>query len=444
MTAPEITGEIRARRVSAVDIARQAMARIETEDGRYNAVTRVLHQRAMECAARIDRLLAAGQDPGPLAGVPFGIKDLFDVRGEVTTAGSRVLAGSSPATKDAILVSRLIEAGAVPVATTNMDEFAYGFATDNAHHGVTRNPHDQDRLAGGSSGGSAAGVAAGFFPVALGSDTNGSIRVPASLCGVWGLRATQGRLPTEGSYPFVASLDTVGPFATSSAYLRATFEALSRTTLPAIDTRDWRIARLGGWFATNMTTDMAQAMDSLARHLDATQVVELPEVARARAAAFVISAAEGGSLHLPRLRQFAGEYDPAVRDRLLAGALLPAHIVFKAQRLRNWFRRQMHKAFANADILIAPAVPCVAPRLDEPTIRIDGRDVPARANLGIYTQPLTLAGFPILTLPMRTSGLPLGAQLIARPGREDQLFALAAELEGSGMTTSPKKHDHAA
>ncbi|MBN3867058.1 AtzE family amidohydrolase [Gluconobacter kondonii] len=428
-----LAASVRKGEISARELAVKVLADIESRDGAFGCVTRLLMLRALEAAERVDRLVLQGQDPGPLAGVPFGIKDLFDVRGEITTAGSKVLANDPPATQDAVLVAHMIAAGAIPVALTNMDEFAYGFATINAHYGKTRNPHAPDRLAGGSSGGSAAGVAARMFSIGLGSDTNGSIRVPSSLCGIWGLRATQGLLSTEGSYPFVPSLDTVGPFADSAAGLKACFEALSAQALPAVEVGSLRIARLGGWFSENMSPPMQTAIDRLSMALGVTDVVELPEVARARAAAFVISASEGAGQHLGRLRTRAADYDPAVRDRLLAGALLPSTLVFQAHRLRHWFRDQMHEVFAKTDILLAPALVGEAPRFDQPEIEIGGKMVSARANLGLYTQPLTLVGFPVLTVPMKVPGLPLGAQLIARPGREDQLFALAEKLEADGL-----------
>ncbi|GBQ16027.1 AtzE family amidohydrolase [Swaminathania salitolerans] len=430
---------------SAVSIVESSLARIGREDGALCAVTRLLSERALRQAREIDRAVLQGGDPGPLAGMPFGVKDLFDLEGMVTTAGSRILANASPARRDAVLVSRLVSAGAIPVATTNMDEFAYGFATDNAHFGLTRNPHDHDHLAGGSSGGSAAGVAAGYFPFALGSDTNGSIRVPASLCGVWGLRATQNRLPLDGAYPFVASLDTVGPFCARASDLRTLFEVLSAESLARVDPATLRLARLGGWFAENMTGEMERALGHFCEVLGIGQTITVADVAAARAAAFLISASEGGALHLDRLRHDASQYDPAVRDRLLAGALVPAPTVFRAHKMRRAFRTAMHAAFENADILVAPAVMGPAPRYDTPTVTIGGETVSARANLGHYTQPLTLAGFPVLALPLAESlageGLPLGLQLVARPGREDQLIALAERLEADGLARARLRED---
>lgn len=444
MTAPAMTdpsdalaiaADIRQGRRSAVSVMTATIAAIEVLDTSINSVTRIFGPRAVAEAERIDRRIAAGDDPGPLAGVPFGVKDLFDVAGEVTTAGSVVLRESPPATHDAAVVARLRAAGAIPVASLNMDEFAYGFATDNAHYGITRNPHDPARLAGGSSGGSAAAVAAGLLPLTLGSDTNGSIRVPASLCGVWGLKPTFGSVPREGAYPFAASLDVVGPFAGTLDDLRVAYEVMAGGPMPELPAvSDLRVVRLGGWFGANLSEALAQAIEAVATHLGGLETVELPEIARARAASFLITAAEGGNLHLPRLRRHALRYDPATRDRLIAGAMLPSATLVQAHRFRSWFREQVHALFRSADVLIAPATVGEAPLIDQPTIVVDGQVVSARANLGLYTQPLSLAGVPILSAPLLgTGGLPLGLQLIAAPGREAALFALAGALAKAGL-----------
>ena len=429
-----IAADVKARRRTAVSVVTAVIADIEARDTRFNSVTRILGPAAVAQAEEVDRAVAAGQDPGPLAGVPFGVKDLFDVRGEVTTAGSIVLRDNLPATQDATVVARLRAAGAVPVATLNMDEFAYGFSTENAHTGTTRNPHDPARLAGGSSGGSAASVAAGLLPFSLGSDTNGSIRVPSSLCGVWGLKPTYGQVPVQGAYPFVASLDVVGPMAATVADLQAVYSIMAGRSLAALpDVGDVRVARLGGWFARNISTEMAAGMDAVMAHLGSDRVVELPEVARARASAFLISAAEGGNLHLPRLRLRSMQYDPATRSRLMAGAMLPAATFVQAQRFRRWFRAQVHAALAQADVLVAPITVGIAPRIDQPAIIVDGQSVSARANLGIFTQPISLAGLPVLAVPLAVDGMPLGIQLVGAPGGEDRLFAVATELQRAGL-----------
>jgi aspartyl-tRNA(Asn)/glutamyl-tRNA(Gln) amidotransferase subunit A len=412
----------------------QTLAHITAANPALSAFTRILPERAHADATRVQAALDSHRDGGPLAGVPFAVKDLFDVAGLPTTAGAAIRADAAAATHDATLVQRLTEAGAILVGTTNMDEFAYGFATVNAHYGTTRNPHDSTRLAGGSSGGSAAAVAAGLVPFALGSDTNGSIRVPAALCGIYGLRPSHGSLPLDGVFPFVETFDVAGPFATSVADLRVVHEAMAGTALPDRDASTLRIARLGGWFARNLDPELIAGLDALAAHLNITTTRELPDAQRSRAAAFVMTAAEGGFRHRAALATHAAGFDPATRDRLFAGQQLPAAVIADAHRFAEWFKHAMDQLWDEVDVLIAPAVPCVAPRIDQETIVIDGQPVSARANLGILTQPLGLARCPVLAAPLKRPGkLPLGVQLSAAPGREDRLFALAAQLERDGL-----------
>jgi aspartyl-tRNA(Asn)/glutamyl-tRNA(Gln) amidotransferase subunit A len=404
----------------------EQMARIARDAPALNCFTRILESRA-----------ALPPKPGPLHGATFAVKDLFDLQGLPTTAGSAIRADAPPATRDAPAVTRLIEAGAVLTATCNMDEFAYGFVTVNAHSGTTRNPHDRERLAGGSSGGSAAAVAARLVRFSLGSDTNGSIRVPASLCGIYGLRPTRGLLPVEGTFPFVESLDVIGPFAASLRDLKAVQEVLSGKVLAAVETKSLRIARLEGWFRANANAELLAGIDAIAAALGSTQRMEWPMAEMARSCAFVLTAAEGGARHLESLRANAAGFDPATRARLAAGTTVPAGAVVAAQRFRDWFAMAMQALWQGVDVLIAPSVPGVAPRIDDDQIVINGQRVPARANLGIFTQPISLAGCPVLAAPLKRPGkLPLGIQLVAAPGREDTLFALAQILEDRGLIGS--------
>ena len=212
-SAAAIAAEVRAGRLRAVEVAAAALARIEAHNAWLGAFTDVTEERARAEAAAVDRKVAAGEDPGPLAGVPYAVKNLFDIAGLPTRAGSRINRDDPPAARDAVLIERLQAAGAVLVGGLNMGEYAYDFTGENAHDGPSRNPHDPAHMSGGSSGGSGTAVAAGMVPLALGSDTNGSIRVPASFCGLFGLKPTYGRLPRTGSFPFVDSLDHLGPFA---------------------------------------------------------------------------------------------------------------------------------------------------------------------------------------------------------------------------------------
>ncbi|MFA6116163.1 MAG: AtzE family amidohydrolase [Sphingomonas sp.] len=426
-----IAEAVRNGRRSAVSVAEEAIARIRERDGASGAVTRLLDDRALAEARAIDAIVAAGGDPGSLAGVPYGVKDLFDVAGLPTTAGAAMLRDAPPAIADAEAITRLRAAGAVLVATLNMDEFAYGFATVNAAFGTTCNPHDTDRLAGGSSGGSAAAVASGMLPLTLGSDTNGSIRVPAALCGLYGLKPAHGSLPMRGVYPFVDSFDDIGPFATSIADLKLVWQVVGGVSGAA----GTRIGRLGGWFERNMAPELTAAIDALDTHLGGLERVEFPEVDRARSAAFLMTAAEGGARHLPELRRRPLEFDPATRDRLIAGAMLPAPHYLAAQAFRETFRAAVSALFERHDVLIAPCVGEVAPRIDDPFITIDGARVPARAHLGRLTQPLSFIGLPVIAVPLLRPGrLPLGLQLVGVPGREGALFGLAERLEADGLT----------
>ncbi len=439
----------------------EALGRIARHDRVLNCFTAVRAEAALADARALDARAARGEAAGPLGaplwgplwGMPFAVKNLFDVEGVVTLAGSRILAGEPPAARDATVVARLRAAGAILVGCLNMDEFAYGFTTENAHSGTTANPHDPERLAGGSSGGSAAAVAAALVPLALGSDTNGSIRVPASLCGVYGLKPTYGRLSRSGSYPFVGSLDHVGPFARCVRDLALSYDAMQgpdptdpvqarREAEPAaavvaaaggIEAPPLRVGRLTGWFEQGASAQARDAVARVAEALGGARALDLPRSDCARSAAFCITAAEGGALHLRALRHRADEYDPATRERLLAGALLPAAAVVQAQRFRAWYRRQLLAAFERFDVLLAPSTPFPAPRRDRATITLDGVEVSARANLGLYTQPISFVGLPVVSVPVLGTGvLPIGVQLITAPFAEALGLRIAGRLERLG------------
>ena len=435
-----VAADVRAGRLSAVAVAREALARIHARSDLL-AITRVLEARALQEAAMVDAKVARGEDPGPLAGVPYAVKDLFDVAGLSTTAGAARLEFAEPAIADAEAIVRLRAAGAVLVATCNMDEFAYGFVTDNARWGITRNPHDPARFAGGSSGGSAAAVAAGLVAFALGSDTNGSIRVPASLCGVLGIRPTQGALPTAGTFPFVHTFDTIGAFTRSARDLALVDDALRSSPLPfrggagggaapecsGLENID--PALLGGWFAQDLTPEMVSAVAMLGP----LPKVEIEGVAEARSAAFLITAYEGGHLHAQTLRNDAMAYDPATRDRLLAGAALPDAIHARAMAFRDVFAARLQVLLDRHGVLIAPSVMGPAPLIADPVVQIGGQDQPARANLGLFAQPISFVGVPVVAAPLAVPGLPLGVQLIGAKGSDRALIAYAAQLEQQGL-----------
>ncbi len=353
-SATEIAGAVSSREISALDITNHALARIQAVDNRLNAFTDVVSERARAAARKIDAAIASGGKPGPLAGVPFAVKNLFDIAGLPTRAGSKINRQRMPASNDATLIERMEAAGAILIGALNMGEYAYDFTGENVHDGPSRNPHDLTRMSGGSSGGSGSAVAGGLVPLALGSDTNGSIRVPSSFCGIFGLKPTYGRLSRGRTFPFVASFDHLGPFARSTRDLALAYDAMQGpdvhdaacvdreiepvTSLLPKGVDGLRIAIADGYFRKNLSPESSEAVLRVARALSVTAEIEIPEAARARAAAYVITASEGASLHLERLRTRPQDFDPAVRDRLLDGAMWTSLFIARAQKFRRWYR----------------------------------------------------------------------------------------------------------
>lgn len=451
-SASAIASEVASGKKSAAAVVEETLARIAELNPKVNAFTAITPERALAKARQVDAAREGGQKLGPLAGVPFAVKDLFDVKGIATLAGSKINQDLPPATRDAVLVERLEAAGAVLVGALNMGEYAYDFTGENIHYGPSRNPHDLSRMSGGSSGGSGAAAGAELVPIALGSDTNGSIRVPSSFCGVFGLKPTYGRLPRTRTFPFVASLDHLGPFARNVRDLALAYDVMqgpdeedpvcaARGVEPVLQALDGGIGRLrivkaGGYFRKGASTEVLAAFDMVAEALDATMEIELPEVQRARGAAFLITASEGAALHLGRLRTRASDFDPAVRDRLLAGAMIPGSLIAKAQKFRRWYQAEMRKIFESVDAIIAPATPCTAPLIGETVLELDGSKVPLRANIGIYTQPISFIGLPVVAVPVPLKPLPAGVQIIAPAWREDIAFSIAADLERRGVVAA--------
>lgn len=452
-TAAEIATAVRTGK-SAVTVIEDALARIGASNGKLNAFTTVLAERARAKAAAIDKARELGRTLGPLAGVPFAVKNLFDIAGVVTVAGSKINRDYPPAARDAPLIERLEAAGAILIGTLNMGEYAYDFTGENTHDGASRNPHDLSRMSGGSSGGSGSAVGGGLVPIALGSDTNGSIRVPASFCGIFGLKPTYGRLSRARTFPFVASLDHLGPFARTSKDVALAYDAMrghdpddpvsaDRIADPVVarlaeGTAGLRIAVAGGYFRRGLFAQAREAIDRVSQALNLEHEVELPEAARARAAAYVITAAEGAALHRDRLRERARDFDPAVRDRLIAGALIPAALVTSAQKFRRWYRDQVLAIFRDVDAIIAPATPCVAPIIGQQTFSLEGTEMPLRPNIGIYTQPISFIGLPVAAVPVPLQPLPIGVQIIAAPWREDVVLRIAHALEEDGVAAAPR------
>lgn len=452
-TAAEIAEAVKSGQVTARSVAEAALARIDKHNPMLGAFTDVTVARAIDAAELVDGKLANGLDPGPLAGVPYAVKNLFAIKDVVTRAGSKINRDRPPARSDATLVGKLDAAGAVLMGALNMGEYAYDFTGENAHDGPARNPHALDHMTGGSSGGSGAAVAGGLVPIALGSDTNGSIRVPASLCGLFGLKPTYGRLSRAHSFPFVGSLDHLGPFARSARDLALAYDMMQgfdeadpaqtkRVNELTVNRLSYpipglRIGVADGYFAGDA---VAQAhVKVVAQALDASRVVTIPDAQAARAAAFLITMAEGAALHLDRLRSRPEDFDPDTRDRLLAGAMLPAVWVERAQKLRRAYREKVLRLFEEVDAILTPATPMKAPKIGQKTAMFGGVELPVRANMGIFTQPISFIGLPVAAVPVWLPGeeLPLGVQVIAAPWREDVCLRIAHQLETAGVCAAP-------
>lgn len=449
-TASDIARAVMARKVKASDMVKATLRRIEAAEPTVNAFTDLLADRALRRAAEID----SGRHLGPLVGVPFAVKNLFDIEGLPTRAGSKINVDGPKARRDGALVRRLEAAGAILVGGLNMGEYAYDFTGENAHYGPSRNPRDPARMTGGSSGGSGAAVASGEVPLSLGSDTNGSIRVPCSLCGLFGLKPTYGRLSRAGSFPFVDALDHVGPIARSVEDLALSFDAMqgwdpddpvctdrpAEPTLPELieGIGGLRIAVAGDYFERGAEPQAREAVATVAKAVGASRTVMIPQAAAARAAAYVITAVEGSQLHLPRLRTRPQDFDPDTRERFMAGALLPGSWYVKAQRFRRRYRAEVQKLFGEVDVILAPATPCTAPKIGQVMMTLNGVELPVRANLGLYTQPISFIGLPVAVVPLpRVGGLPIGVQIIANHYKEAAALRVARHLEKEGIASAP-------
>ncbi|MEO9528804.1 AtzE family amidohydrolase [Roseibium sp.] len=453
-TATGIAAAVGSGELKAADVVQASLARIETLNPALNAFTDVSADQALADAESVDAAVAGGADL-PLAGVPFAVKNLFDIKGVVTRAGSKINLENAPATADATLVAKLRKAGGILVGGLNMGEYAYDFTGENAHDGNCLNPHDPSRMSGGSSSGSGSAVASGMVPVTLGSDTNGSIRVPSSFCGLFGLKPTYGRLSRHGTYPFVGSLDHLGPLARSARDLALVFDTLqgrdagdpaqaNRPPLATLEglagqTDGLRIAVAGGYFRQKAEPEALAAVDAVAAALGVTAEIDIPEAARARASAYVITVAEGASLHLQRITSRPQNFDPDTRDRFLSGTMVPAVWVQQAQRFRSWFQAMMRGIFEHVDAILAPATPFPALASGTTTITLDGETMPARPNIGLFTQPISFIGLPVVAVPVWLEGasLPIGVQVIAPAWREDIALRIADRLERDGICKAP-------
>ncbi len=429
---------IATKEVSPVEVVGAYLERIEARDGELRAFITVCGDAALDAARRAEADLAAGRAAGRLHGVPYAAKDLYATRGVATTGGSRILAGSVPA-EDATVVSRLGQAGAILLGKLNMHEFAYGPEGLNDHYGHARNPWDggEARVAGGSSSGSGVAVAAALAPGALGSDTGGSIRIPAALCGITGLKPTYGRVSRAGVLPLAWSMDHAGPMTRTAADGALLLEAMagydpadpSTSVLPVPDysaalsgeAKGLRIGLLRAAFLDACAPEVAAAVEqavAVLRGLGAqVDEVELPHLAEIPAAASAIVGSEALAYHAEWLRTRPGEYQADVRERLRLGAFVSGAHYVRGQQLRALVRREIDGALTRRDLLLAPTTPFVAPRVGERQVSVGGHGVDVRTSLLRFTRPFNFSGHPACSAPcgFTAEGLPVGMQVIGRP-----------------------------
>jgi len=449
MTIQEAAAALRARTVSAAELADAALGRITKLQERLNAFITVTEERARERARQADEELARGVDRGPLHGIPVAVKDVFCTRGIRTTCGSKLFADFVP-DRDAAVVEKLEAAGAVPLGKTNMHELAYGITSGNPHFGAVRNPWDTERIPGGSSGGSGAAVAGGMVFAAMGSDTGGSIRIPASFCGTAGLKPTFGRVSRYGVMPLDFSLDHMGPMTRSvrdaALVLNAIagYDARDDTSsrkpvedyLPGVDAsiRGLRIGLPENFYFDRLHPEVDRAvrrMAELAEELGARVVpVRVPDMAAVNLVGRVILLSEASALmgrHLDRREEFGAD----VLALLDQGRLMPATDYINAQRLRRMMQQEFQCVWKQADLLLTPATPTTAPRIGQTTVEIDGEMEDARLASTRLVRGINVLGLPALSMPcgFSSEGLSVGLQIIGRPFEEELILRAGAALE---------------
>ena len=404
----------------------EAFTAIAVHGERTNAFIVVDEQGARE-AARMDVR-------GPLHGMTISIKDLIDIAGQPTTAASRVRA-NHVATSDAPIVTRLRDAGAILIGKTNLHEFAFGTTSEETAFGPVHNPHDVTRSAGGSSGGSAAAVAAGMGRASIGTDTGGSIRIPAAVCGVVGLKPSLGEVPTDGVVPLSKTLDHVGPITGSVADAALIWSVLAAKPTPKLDPpKRITLGALGGYFTALLEAEVRTAFDSAIARLraaHATVVSRTIDGTDAIADTYVnISLPEAAHWHAPTLESRAADYQPGVLERIRRGLTVRAVDYLRAFDVREALRRAVDAALDQCDALVLPSVAIAAPRHGATDVAMDnGELIPVRSAMLRLTQLFNITGHPAISLPIRTSGLPVGLQLVGRRDRTDALLAVAAACE---------------
>jgi Asp-tRNA(Asn)/Glu-tRNA(Gln) amidotransferase A subunit family amidase len=421
---------------TASDRLEASLDAISKHNERTNAFILVDAEGGRAAARAADEERRRGVDRGPLHGMPMSIKDLVDIAGQPTTAGSRVRAGHI-AEHDAPVIARLREAGVVLIGKTNLHEFALGTTSEESAFGAVHNPHDVSRSAGGSSGGSAAAVATGMGEASIGSDTGGSIRIPAAACGVVGLKPSIGEVPTSGVVPLSTTFDHVGPITRSVADAANIWAVLTErrpVELPARNPKKIVLGALGDYFTALLDADVRSALDATTEQLQRAGVrIESRSIAGTDGVvdAYVnVSLPEAAHWHAPTLDSQADDYQPPVLERLRRGRTIPAVSYLQGQDTCATLRRAVDAALENCDALVLPSLAIVAPKLGSEKVTMDnGESFLVRAAMLRLTQLFNMSGNPAISLPIQTSGLPVGLQVVGRRGETQSLLETALTCE---------------
>lgn len=450
LTARQAAHLIRRKRLSPVELTRACLERSKSLNNTLNAYITLWEEGALHEARLREEESQQGLWRGPLHGVPIALKDIFNTAGLPTTVGSRILQGHIPS-QDASVVQRLKEAGAILLGKLNLHEFAYGVTTVNPHYGATRNPWDTSRIAGGSSGGSAAALAAGLCPLSLGTDTGGSIRIPAALCGVVGLKPTYGRVSRRGVFPLSWSMDHVGPMARTVEDVALLLEVIGGYDAQDPGSALYPLANylrglnrgvkgmvLGvfhegafGVVDTDVEAAFAEALRTLEGLGARIEEVSWPGAEDVPSAHLAILMAEASAVHYRWLKERPQDYGDDVRLRLTAGLALPGTLYLKAQQVRRKATQALLGILERVDALLLPTCPLPAPLIGAERVSIAGRSVDVRTALTRFVSPFNLTGVPALSVPCAFSheGLPLAVQVVGAPFAEATILRVGYALE---------------
>ena len=448
----ELAPLIQRKEVSPVEVTQVHLDRIERLNGQFLAYLTVLRDEALAAAREAEQEIARGQYRGPLHGIPIALKDLFAVKGVRLTCGSKILADHM-ADSDATVVTRLNQAGTILLGKLNMHEFAWGGTSLNPHYGTPRNPWDPTRLPGGSSGGSTVATAAGLAMGTLGTDTGGSVRIPASLSGIVGLKPTYGRVSRFGVYPLSHSCDHVGPMVRTVADAAVLLQAIagpdpkdpttSRAAVPDYtlalreDIRGLRLGVPQEYFFDDVEPAVRDGITTAVQHLSSlgavVEEVSIPSMQHVIASSTAIIGAEAYEIHAQTLKTHSQDYGADVRSRLMLGACIQASQYLKAQRFRTLLCQEMLDILGRVDALITPTTLMTASKIGEPTVHIGGKEVVVAAHIARATRPFNMTGLPAISVPcgFTPDGLPIGLQIVGRPFEETTVLRLAYAYERS-------------